>query len=65
MYIYTYIYIHTHTHIHMGFPGGSVVKNLHANPGDMGFIPGSRRSLGEGNILPGKSPGQRSLVGYS
>ena len=65
IYICTYIHIYTHTHIHMGFPAGSVVKNLPANPGDMGFIPGSRRSLGEGNILPGKSHGQRSLVGYS
>ena len=24
----------------MGFPGGSVVKNLPANAGDMGLIPG-------------------------
>ena len=28
----------------LGFPGGSVVKNLPANPGDMGLIPGLRRS---------------------
>ena len=27
------------------FPGGSVVKNLSANSGDMGLIPGSGRSL--------------------
>ena len=32
-----------------GFPGGSVVKNLLANSGDAGLIPGSRQSLGEGN----------------
>ena len=32
-----------------GFPGGSVVKNLPANAGDMGSIPGSGRSPGEGN----------------
>ena len=35
----------------MGFPGGSGVKNLPANSGDtrdVGSIPGSRRSLGEG-----------------
>ena len=32
-----------------GFPGGSVVKNLPANAGDKGLIPGSRRSPGEGN----------------
>ena len=30
-----------------GFPGGSVVKNLPANTGDPGLIPGSGRSLEE------------------
>ena len=34
----------------MGFPDGSVVKNpLSANSGDMGSIPGSGRTPGEGN----------------
>ena len=33
----------------MGFPGGSVVKNLPATTGDAGSIPGSGRSPGEGN----------------
>ena len=36
----------------MGFPGGSVVKNLSANAGDpedTGSIPGLGRFLGEGN----------------
>ena len=33
----------------MAFPGGSVVKNLPANAGDVGLIPGSERSPGEGN----------------
>ena len=32
-----------------GFPGGSVVKNLPANAGDMSSIPGSGRSPGGGN----------------
>ena len=32
-----------------GFLGGSVVKNLPANPGDVGLSPGSGRSPGEGN----------------
>ena len=32
-----------------GFLGGSVVKNLLANAGDMGSIPGSGQSLGKGN----------------
>ena len=39
----------------MGFPGGSVVKNPPANEGDtgdVGLIPGSGRSLGEGNGNP-------------
>ena len=31
----------------MGFTGGSVVKNLPANAGDMGSIPGLGRSPGE------------------
>jgi len=37
----------------MGFPGGSVVKNLLANARDMSSTPGSGRSLGEesGNRL--------------
>ena len=35
-----------------GFPGGSVVKNLPANAGDQGLIPGSGRSPGEGNGNP-------------
>ena len=36
----------------MGFPGGSAVKNLSANTGDVGSIPGSGRSPGEGNGNP-------------
>ena len=34
------------------FSGGLVVKNLHANVGDEGLIPGSGRSPGEGNGNP-------------
>ena len=34
----------------MSFPGGSVVKNMTANAGDMGLIPGLGRSLGERNV---------------
>ena len=37
---------------HMGFRGGSVVKNLPANAGDAGSIPGSGRFPGEGNGNP-------------
>ena len=36
----------------MGFPGGSVVKNLTVNAGNVGSIPGSGRSPGEGNANP-------------
>ena len=36
----------------MGFPGGSVVKNPPANAGDVGSIPGSGISPGEGNGNP-------------
>ena len=35
-----------------GFPGGSVAKNLYANAGDSGLIPGLGRSSGEGNGSP-------------
>ena len=34
---------------HMDFPGGSDGKESACNAGDMGLIPGSRRSPGEGN----------------
>ena len=51
-----------------GFPGGSVVKNLPTNVGDVGSIPESGRSPGEENathssILSVESCGQRNL-GY-
>ena len=36
----------------MDFQGGSVVKNLPANAGDMGSIPESARSPGKGNGNP-------------
>ena len=55
----------------MGFPGGSDGTASAYNVGDPGSIPGSGRSPGEGNgtpphySLPGKSHGQRSLIGYS
>ena len=54
----------------MGLPGDSVVKNLPANMGDPGSIPGSGRSLEEKmathcSILAGEFHGQRGLSGYS
>ena len=54
-----------------GFPGGAEVKASACNVGDLGLIPGSGRSSGEGNgnplqySWPGKCHGQRSIVGYS
>ena len=35
-----------------GFPGGSEVKASSCNAGDLGLIPGSGRSPGEGNGNP-------------
>ena len=36
----------------MVFPGGSVARNLPASAGDVGLIPGSGTSPGEGNGSP-------------
>ena len=53
-----------------GFPGSSSGKESACSAGDLGSIPGSEKSPGEGNgypfqsFLPGESHGQRSLVGY-
>ena len=50
-------------------PGSRVSKESACSAGDPGLIPGLGRSPGEGNttlvFLPGKSHGQRSLVGDS
>ena len=39
-----------------GFPGGSVGKESAQNAGDLGSIPGSGRSPGEGNGNPLQYP---------
>ena len=55
----------------LGFPGGPVVKNPPANPGDLGFdswvrkIPWSRKWQPTPVFFPGEFHGQRSLVGDS
>ena len=58
---------------HVDFPGGAVVKIPPANAGearDLGSIPKSGRSPGEGNgnptpvFLPGEFHGQRVLAGW-
>ena len=59
------------------FPHSSVSNKSACNAGDLGLIPGSGETPGEGNgnpwrrewqptpvFLPGKVRGQRSLVGY-
>ena len=53
-----------------GFPDGSDGKESACNAGDLGSIPGSGRSPGEGNGNPlqysclENFDGQRSLAGY-
>ena len=55
----------------LSFPGSSDGKASACNAGDLGLIPGLRRSPGEGNGIPPQysclenSHGQRSLVDYS
>ena len=52
-----------------GFPGGSAVKKLPANAGDVGLDPGVRKITWRRKwqptpvFLPGKSHGQRNLAG--
>ena len=43
----------------VGFPGGSVIKNLPDNTGDLSLFHGSGRSLGEGNGNPLVNPMDR------
>ena len=56
----------------LDFPGGSDGKEFTCNVGDLGSIPGSRRSPGEGRkwlptpaFLPGEFHWQKSLEGYN
>ena len=68
------LHMHTCKHIVKDFSGGSDGKESARNAGqkgDEGSIPALGRFPGGGNdnpvqyFLPGKSHGQRSLVGYS
>ena len=45
-------YIYMYPFSPQGFPGGSVVRNPPVSAGDMGLIPGVRKSPGEGNANP-------------
>ena len=62
---------HLHLPFSVPFYLAQRLKRLPAsacNAGELGSIPGSGTSPGEGNgnpFLPGESHGQRSLVGYS
>ena len=55
----------------LGFPGGADGKGFTCDAGDLGSVPGSGRSPGEGKglltpvLLPGGFHGQRSLVADS
>jgi len=57
----------------MGFPDGSVVKNMPANAGHAGSIPGSlgqedsqeKEMATDSSVLAWESHGQRSLAGCS
>ena len=57
--------------LQVGFPHSSVGKEYACNAGDLGLIPGSGRSPGEGTGNPLQYSclehphGQRSLAGYS
>ena len=62
---------HTICTVHKSFPGGSDGKESTCDVGDLGLIPGSERSRGEGNGTPLQCSclenphGPRSLVGCS
>ena len=60
------------TPVFLGFPRGSDSKESACSMGDLGLVPGSGRSPGEGNgglptpvFLPGEFHGQRGLTGCS
>ena len=46
----------------MGFPGGSMVRNLPANAGNIGSIPGPERSPGKRNGNPLQYSCQEKLM---
>ena len=56
---------------HVGFPGSSDGKESACNAGNLGLIPGFGKILWRRKwqpspvFLPGKSHGQRSLMGYN
>ena len=71
LYYIAYHMLNTYIHVCIQCVWASQVaqcKESAWNAEDLGSIPGSGRSPGEGNgnpLLPGEAHGQRSLVGYS
>ena len=63
VYIYTHTYMCVHTHTHTHFPGGSDGTESAYNARNPGSIPGSGRSLGEGNGNPLQYPCLENLMG--
>ena len=65
------VYLNEITFTYGTFPGGSDGKESACSAGDMGSIPGSEKSPGEGNGYPFQDSGlenstdKRSLAGYS
>ena len=49
---------------HLGFPGSSVGKESTCKAGDLGSIPGLRRSPGEGKGYPFQYSGLENATGY-
>ena len=50
--------------VDLGFPGGSDGKKSSCNVGDLGSIPGSGRSPGEGNTYPLQYSGLENSMDY-
>ena len=53
------------TPVFLGFSCGSAVKESTCNAGDLGSIPGSGRSPGEGNDYPLQYSGLENSMDYS
>ena len=51
--------------VHKGFPGSSAGKKSTHNAGDLGLIPGFRRSPGDGNSYPLQYSGLENFMDYS
>ena len=53
LFVYICLYqLSKHSSLFLGFPGGSAGKESACNAGDLGSVPGLRRSSGEGKGYP-------------